>query len=79
MKPKWVVFSLNKLNKDKNLIWNFTPERDKVMDWPKWWNVPHFEITKITTLVLVHCNSANNDYQQHSSVLYSFAPNKSFD
>ena len=37
-------------------------------------NVPHLEITEA---VLVHCNIANNDYQQDSKVLYTFAPNKS--
>ena len=29
-------------------------------------NVPHLEITEV---VLVHCNIANNDYQQNSRVL----------
>ena len=29
-------------------------------------NVPHHEITEV---VLVHCNIANNDYQQNSRVL----------
>ena len=38
-------------------------------------NVPHFEITEV---VLVHHNIVNNDYQQHSRVLYTFALNKSF-
>ena len=38
-------------------------------------NVPHLEITEV---VLVHCNIVNNDYQQDSRVLYTFAPNKSF-
>ena len=38
-------------------------------------NVPHLEITEA---VLVHCNIANNDYQQDSRVLYTFAPNKPF-
>ena len=31
-------------------------------------NVPHLEITEV---VLVHCNIANNDYQQDSRVLYT--------
>ena len=39
-------------------------------------NVPHLEITEV---VLVHCNIANNDYQQDSRVLYTFVANKSFD
>ena len=38
-------------------------------------NVPHLEITEV---VLVHCDIANNDYQQDSRVLYTFAPNKPF-
>ena len=38
-------------------------------------NVPHLEITK---MVLAHYNIANNDYQQHSRVLYTFIYNKSF-
>ena len=29
-------------------------------------NVPHLEITEV---VLVHCNTADNDYQQDSRVL----------
>ena len=37
--------------------------------------MPHFEITEV---LLVHCNIVNNDYQQNSRVLYTFAPNKSF-
>ena len=38
-------------------------------------NVPYLEITKV---VLVHCNTVNNDYQQDTRVLYTFVPNKSF-
>ena len=38
-------------------------------------NVPHLEITEV---ILVHCNIFNNDYQQDSRVLHTFAPNKSF-
>ena len=37
-------------------------------------NVPYLEITEV---VLVHCNMANNDYQQDSRALYTFVPNKS--
>ena len=33
--------------------------------------VPHLEITEV---VLVHCNIANNDYQQDLRVLYTFVP-----
>ena len=36
---------------------------------------PHLDITEV---VLVHCNIANNDYQQDSRALYTFAPNKPF-
>ena len=38
-------------------------------------NVPHLEIVE---LVLVHCNLANNDYQQNSRILYTFVTNKTF-
>ena len=38
-------------------------------------NLPHLEITNE---VLVHCNIANNDYQQDPRVLYTFVPNKPF-
>ena len=38
-------------------------------------NVPHLEITEV---VLVYCNIVNNDYQQYSTVLYTFIPNKQF-
>ena len=38
-------------------------------------NVPHLEITEV---VLVHCDIVNNDYQQYSTALYMFVPNKSF-
>ena len=38
-------------------------------------NVPHLEITEV---ILVHCNLANNDYQQDSSILYTFNSNKPF-
>ena len=33
---------------------------------------------RITEVVLGHCNTANNDYQQDSRVLYKFIPNKMF-
>ena len=36
-------------------------------------NVPHLQIMEV---VLVHCNIANNDYQQDSRVLYTFVSNK---
>ena len=37
-------------------------------------NLSHLEIT---AGILVHCNIANNDFQQYSIVLYTFVPNKS--
>ena len=37
--------------------------------------MPHLEIIEV---VLVHCNIVDNDYQQDSTVLYTFIPNKSF-
>ena len=39
-------------------------------------NVPHLEITEV---ILIPYNIVNNDYQQDSSVLYTFVPNKPFD
>ena len=38
-------------------------------------NVPHLEMTEV---VLVHCNTVNNDYQQDSYALFTFVPNKLF-
>ena len=38
-------------------------------------NMPHLEIVE---LALVHCSLVNNDYQQDSIILYTFAPNKPF-
>ena len=38
-------------------------------------NLPHLEITEV---VSVHCDIVNNDYQQDSSVLYTFVLNKPF-
>ena len=37
--------------------------------------MPYLEITEVS---LVHCNIVNNDYQQDSRVLYTFAWNKPF-
>ena len=36
-------------------------------------NVPRLENVEV---VLVHCNLVNNSYQQHSRVLFTFAPTK---
>ena len=38
-------------------------------------NVPRLEVVE---LVLIHCNLVNNDYQQDSRILFTFAPNKTF-
>ena len=38
-------------------------------------DIPHLEFTEV---VLIHCNIANNGYQQDWRVLYTFVPNKSF-
>ena len=38
-------------------------------------NVPRLDITEV---VLIHCNIANNNYQQDSRVLYTFGPNELF-
>ena len=38
--------------------------------------MPNLEITEV---VLMHCKVVNNSYQQNSSVLYTFVPNKSLD
>ena len=38
-------------------------------------NVPCLEITKV---LLVHCNTVNNDYQQDLRLLCTLVPNKSF-
>ena len=37
--------------------------------------MPHLEINEI---IFVHCNIVNNDYEQDSTVLYSFVHSKSF-
>ena len=37
--------------------------------------MPHLENTEV---VLIYFNIVNNDYQEDSSILYTFVPNKSF-
>ena len=49
--------------------------KNKIIEDKNGENVPHLEITEA---VLVHCNIVNNDYQQDSRILYTFAPNKPF-
>ena len=39
-------------------------------------NVPRLE--NVLEVVLVHCNLVNNSYQQASSVLFNFVPNKQY-
>ena len=63
--------------------YNFKPEtikllgstKSKITEDKNCENLPCLEITEV---VLMHCNIANNDYQQHSKVLCTFVPNKSF-
>ena len=38
-------------------------------------NVPHLEISEV---LLVHCNSVNNNHQQDSRIFYTLVLNKSF-
>ena len=38
-------------------------------------NVPHLEIAEV---LLIHCNTVNNNYQQNSREMYTFVPNKLF-
>ena len=45
----------------------------------KYENGKNMSHLKITEVVLIHCNIVNNGYQQDLIVLYTFAPNKSFD
>ena len=49
--------------------------KTKITDAENGENVSNLEITEV---VLVHCNIANNNYQQNSRVLYTFVPKKSF-
>ena len=61
----------------------FTPETMKLLESTKskitkdknGEKVPHLEKTKV---IFVHCNIANNNYQQDSWVLYIFVLDKSF-
>ena len=41
-------------------------------------NGENFPYSEVVELVFVHCNLANNDYQQDSRILLTFVPNKSF-
>ena len=53
----------------------FGSTKSKIAKYENGKNVPHSEITE---LVLVHCNTVNNDYQQYSKVSDTFVPNKSY-
>ena len=41
-------------------------------------NIEKVQNLDITEVVLLHCNAVNNGYQQDSSVIFTFATNKSF-
>ena len=53
------------LGSPKNII-----DKDKNSE-----SVPRLENVEV---VLVHCNLVNNNYQQHSRVLFTFVPNKQY-
>ena len=65
-------YSLELLTPETKL---FGSTKSKITKQKKCENVPHLEVTEI---VLVHCNIANNVYQQNSRVLFIFTSNKSF-
>ena len=48
---------------------------NKIIKYKNGENVPHLEIAEV---VLVCCNIINNNHEQDSKVLYTFAPNKTF-
>ena len=41
-------------------------------------NGENLSYSKVTEVLLTHCNVVNNSYQQNLRVLYTFVPNKSF-
>ena len=47
--------------------------KNKITKYKNGEKVPHLEIAEV---VLVHCDIVNNNYQQDSSVLYTFVWNK---
>ena len=53
----------------------FASTKSKITNDKNGENVPHLEITEV---ILVHYNIVNNDYQQDSRVLHTFAHNKLF-
>ena len=54
------------------LLWS---SENKITKYKNGENLSHLEITEV---VLVHCNTVNNDYQQDSRVLHRFVSNKPF-
>ena len=57
------------------------PETTKLLESPKCnitkdGNIEKLPHSKITQVVLLHCNIVNNDYQHNSRLLYIFVPNK---
>ena len=65
-----LIRSAKKKKKNQNKEKKIKITKDEIGE-----NLTHLENTEI---VLVHCNIANNEYQQDSRVLYTFVPNKSF-
>ena len=49
--------------------------KNKITEYKSGENTRHLKIMEV---VLIHCNIANDDYQQDSRVLYTFVPNKPF-
>ena len=66
-------YSLELLKKETMKLLGST--EDKITKDENGENVMHLEITEV---VLVHCNTINNDYEYDSRVLYTFVPNRSF-
>ena len=52
----------------------FDSTKNKIIKGKNGENVPYVDIIEV---VLVHCNIANNEYQQDSRVSYTFVRNKS--
>ena len=71
MKNFW-YYPTTSINSDSNN--NNNTKNKKTVD-ANGENVLHSEITEV---VLIHCNTVKNNYQQDSRVLYSCIPDKSF-
>ena len=77
MKNFWYYPTTNKnsdSNNNNNNNNNNNTKNKKTID-ANGENVLHSEITEV---VLIHCNTVNNNYQQDSRVLYTCIPDKSF-